>query len=155
MIVFMGTAFRTDTDISQKKTGGGGEKELQAWQAPPDAPATSEGTQFARGDDVTFGPGSNGNASWDQFTTNEKLFGVKATYDEDAYTTKLDRSAPEYKERAREAQKIADEILGVRYQCFFIYHSDFPLRLLQTTHTSQRRGTRLMMTAVSMRKTSL
>ncbi|KAJ3876489.1 hypothetical protein F5051DRAFT_411285 [Lentinula edodes] len=108
-----GDTFRTDTDISQKKTGGGGEKELQAWQAPPDAPATSEGTQFARGDDVTFGPGSNGNASWDQFTTNEKLFGVKATYDEDAYTTKLDRSAPEYKERAREAQKIADEILGV------------------------------------------
>ncbi|KAJ3967566.1 hypothetical protein EV361DRAFT_929974 [Lentinula raphanica] len=106
-----GDSFRTDTDISQKKAGGG-EKELQAWQAPPDAPATSESTQFARGDEVTFGPGSNGNTTWDQFTTNEKLFGVKATYDEDAYTTKLDRSAPEYKERAREAQKIADEILG-------------------------------------------
>ncbi|KAJ3734319.1 hypothetical protein DFJ43DRAFT_1064682 [Lentinula guzmanii] len=107
-----GDTFRTDTDISQKKAGGG-EKELQAWQAPPDAPASSESTQLSRGDDVTFGPGSNGNTSWDQFTTNEKLFGVKATYDEDAYTTKLDRSAPEYKERSKEAQKIADEILGV------------------------------------------
>ncbi|KAJ4477194.1 hypothetical protein J3R30DRAFT_3657703 [Lentinula aciculospora] len=103
-----GDTFRTDTDISQKNTGGGGggEKELQAWQAPPDALVTSEGTQFARGDDVTFGPGSSGSTSWDQFTTNEKTIWY-------AYTTKLDRNAPEYKERAREAQKIADEILGV------------------------------------------
>lgn len=88
-----------------------GERELQAWQAPSDAPAINEASQFARGDEVTFGPGAN--PTWDQFAVNEKLFGVKATYDELAYTTKLDRNAPEYKERAREAQKIADEILGV------------------------------------------
>jgi hypothetical protein len=106
-----GDTFRTDTDISQA-TVVTGERELQAWQAPPDAPAISESSQFARGDEVTFGPGASGNPSWDQFAVNEKLFGVKATYDENAYTTKLDRSAPEYKERAREAQKIADEILG-------------------------------------------
>jgi PAB1-binding protein PBP1 len=106
-----GDTFRTDADIGQKKAGGG-EKELQAWQAPPDAPPSSEALQLARGDDVTFGPGSNGSTNWDQFAVNEKLFGVKATYDEDVYTTKLDRNHPEYRERAREAQKIADEILG-------------------------------------------
>ncbi|KIK63067.1 hypothetical protein GYMLUDRAFT_72298 [Collybiopsis luxurians FD-317 M1] len=106
-----GDTFRTDADIGQKRTGGG-EKELQAWQAPSDVPLPTESSQFARGDDVTFGPGSNGNTSWDQFAANEKLFGVKATYDEDVYTTKLDRNHPEFKERAREAQKIADEILG-------------------------------------------
>ncbi|KAF5391677.1 hypothetical protein D9757_002350 [Collybiopsis confluens] len=106
-----GDTFRTDADIGQKRTTGG-EKELQAWQAPPDTPPPTDNSELARGDELTFGPGSNGNTSWDQFAANEKLFGVKATYDEDVYTTKLDRNHPEYKERAREAQKIADEILG-------------------------------------------
>jgi PAB1-binding protein PBP1 len=65
------------------------------------------------GDDDTFGPGANGNTSWDQFSANETLFGVKASFDEDAYTTKLDRSAPDFKERERKAQRIANEIIGV------------------------------------------
>lgn len=50
--------------------------------------------------------------SWDQFTANEKLFGVKASFDEDVYTTKLDRSAPDFKERERRAQKLANEIVA-------------------------------------------
>jgi hypothetical protein len=43
---------------------------------------------------------------------NEKLFGVKTNFDEDVYTTKLDRSAADFKERERKAQKIANEING-------------------------------------------
>lgn len=104
------SAFRTDADISQKK-GPGRERELQAWVPSGDgsvAPVT------APGDDDTFGPGSTGNTSWDQFTANEQLFGVKASFDEDIYTTKLDRSAPDFKERERKAQRIANEIIGVR-----------------------------------------
>ena len=66
------------------------------------------------GDELTFGPGASGNTSWDQFATNEKLFGVKTDFDENIYTTKLDRSGPNFKEREREAQRIANEIQGVR-----------------------------------------
>ena len=51
---------------------------------------------------------------WDQFAANEKLFGVKTQFDESLYTTKLDRSAADFKEREREAQRIANEIIGVR-----------------------------------------
>ena len=54
----------------------------------------------------------NGPAGWDQFTANEQLFGVKASFDEDVYTTKLDRSAPGFKEKEKRAAKIASEILG-------------------------------------------
>jgi len=64
-----------------------------------------------------FAP-SNG-TSWDQFSVNEQLFGVKGSFDEDLYTTKLDRSAPDFKERERKAQKIANEIIGVRPSLFY------------------------------------
>lgn len=40
------------------------------------------------------------------------MFGVKTSFDENIYTTKLDRSRPDYKERERQAQIIADEIMG-------------------------------------------
>ncbi|KAI0787704.1 hypothetical protein C8Q74DRAFT_1366536 [Fomes fomentarius] len=102
-------SFKTDTDIS--KTAGRRERELQVWQsdgtdssAPPAAPSATK-------DEVTFGLGANG-SSWDQFAVNEKLFGVKAGFDEDAYTTKLDRNAPDFKEKERKAAQIANEILN-------------------------------------------
>ncbi|KAF7374915.1 LsmAD domain-containing protein [Mycena sanguinolenta] len=103
-----GDSFRTDADISQKKPAPR-ERELQAWQPSADGgsgPQPSSGG----GDDETFGTGSKG--QWDQFNANEKLFGVKTTFDEDAYTTKLDRNAPDFKERERKAQRIANEIIG-------------------------------------------
>jgi hypothetical protein len=88
---------------------------------------------------------------------NEKLFGVKATFDEDAYTTKLDRSAPDFKERERKAQRIANEIIGVRLLAR--YYSSCPserlyARLERATLTSRRSAIKLSMTAASMRKTS-
>ena len=109
-------AFKTDTDIS--KTGGRRERELQAWQpdsadangaAAPGAPPPANARNV---DELTFGPGASG-GSWDQFAVNEKLFGVKAGFDEDAYTTKLDRSAPDYKEKEKRAQALANEIMSV------------------------------------------
>jgi hypothetical protein len=93
---------------------------LQAWQPSVDGTSPPSG-QF--GDDLTFGPGNVGN-KWDQFAVNEQLYGVKTSFDEDLYTTKLDRSAADFKERERKAQKIANEIIGVRVlwnivvQCF-------------------------------------
>ena len=120
-------AFRTDADISHNK-GVGRERDLQAWVASEDT-ITPAGNLV--GDDNTFGPGANGNTSWDQFSANETLFGVKASFDEDVYTTKLDRTAPDFKERERKAQRIANEIIGVCHvgvcDCLLIFNF-FPLR---------------------------
>ncbi|KAI0635916.1 hypothetical protein C8Q77DRAFT_1155659 [Trametes polyzona] len=109
-------SFKTDTDISQK-TAPRRERELQAWQ-PESAEGNAQGATPAAAqgnarnvDELTFGPGASG-GSWDQFAVNEKLFGVKAGFDEEAYTTKLDRSAPDFKDRERKAQQIANEIMG-------------------------------------------
>ncbi|KZT73682.1 hypothetical protein DAEQUDRAFT_721755 [Daedalea quercina L-15889] len=113
-----GDSFKTDTDIS--KTASRRERELQAWQpsddttAAPGAGAAGALGPAANGavrDDVTFGPGASNGGSWNQFEVNERLFGVKANFDEDVYTTKLDRSAPNFKERERWAAGIANEIL--------------------------------------------
>lgn len=97
-----GDSFRTDVEISGKKVPGR-ERELQAWV---DSDATTT-------DADTFG-GLNGNSnkSWDQFAANEQLFGVKATFDENVYTTPLNRDAPDYKERERKANQIAKDIMG-------------------------------------------
>lgn len=53
--------------------------------------------------------GSKG-ATWDQFAANEQQFGVRTTYDEDLYTTKLDKGRA--KMSAAEADRIAAEIEG-------------------------------------------
>lgn len=104
-------SFRTDMEIS----GQGNvrrDRDLQAWK--PDAnvpnPATS-GFNDPKGDDATFGPSAS-KGSWDQFAENERLFGITTNYDEDLYTTKLDRTAADFKERERRAQQIANEIMG-------------------------------------------
>lgn len=104
-------AFKTDTDISQKAPRS--ERPLQAWA--DDIPENSTASGRFNTDDVTFGPGASQTGNqWDQFSANEKLFGVKTTFDEDAYTTKLDRNAPDFKEKEKKAQAVANEILSVR-----------------------------------------
>jgi hypothetical protein len=54
----------------------------------------------------------HGGTGWDQFAVNEQNFGARTTYNEDDYTTMIDRSNPEYKRRAAEADRIAREIEG-------------------------------------------
>lgn len=91
------STFRTDTDISGYR--GGRERELQPWQ-PFEAM------------DANVSLNGNGSAGWDQFETNERLYGVKTDYDENLYTTSIDRSAPSYKQRAAAAERKAREIEG-------------------------------------------
>ncbi|KIJ62803.1 hypothetical protein HYDPIDRAFT_93541 [Hydnomerulius pinastri MD-312] len=107
-----GDTFRTDTDISKGKAAR--ERELQAWQASeaPGSPSATATHHEGIGDELTFGPNAGGNMSWDQFAVNEQMFGVTTSFDEEVYTTKLDRSAADYKERERKAQRIASEIMG-------------------------------------------
>ncbi|PIN14639.1 Protein interacting with poly(A)-binding protein [Handroanthus impetiginosus] len=51
------------------------------------------------------------NRGWDQFEANATLFGVKSTFNEELYTTKLERG-PQMRELEMEANRIAREIEG-------------------------------------------
>ena len=53
---------------------------------------------------------ASGTGAWDQFAENERLFGLKSDYDENIYTTTIDKSHPQYKERMAAAERKAREI---------------------------------------------
>ena len=77
-------------------------RELQRW-APEEGisdPLQTEG--------LDLHPGKG--ATWDQFAANEQRFGVRTSYDEDLYTTKLDKGRA--KMSTAEAERIAAEIEG-------------------------------------------
>ncbi|XP_023524688.1 polyadenylate-binding protein-interacting protein 3-like isoform X1 [Cucurbita pepo subsp. pepo] len=78
------------------------ERELKPWIPDDDSP------QFPELDSIFDCPW---NRSWDQFEANEKLFGVKSTFDEELYTTRLERG-PQTRELEKEASRIAREIEG-------------------------------------------
>lgn len=64
-------------------------------------------------DDVEMPLENSTNATgWDQFETNERMFGAKSNYDETFYTTRIDRSDPTYKQKEAQAARIAREIEG-------------------------------------------
>lgn len=50
---------------------------------------------------------------WDQFAENERRFGTKTDFHEEMYTTKLDRSGKDFRERERRAEILASQIMGV------------------------------------------
>ncbi|BBN17561.1 hypothetical protein Mp_7g15450 [Marchantia polymorpha subsp. ruderalis] len=78
------------------------ERELKPWKPDDEAPRNL-------GLESTFQ--SSWNRNWDQFETNKALFGVETTFNEELYTTKLERG-PQMREREREAWRIAREIEG-------------------------------------------
>lgn len=88
-----------DSLISQSRYAEMG-RELERWVPDEDNP------QCPELEDIFDG---HWNRNWDQFETNEALFGVKSTFDEELYTTKLERG-PQTKDREREASRIAREI---------------------------------------------
>ncbi|CAG8446395.1 14839_t:CDS:10 [Rhizophagus irregularis] len=78
-----------------------------------DREGTGLGTGFRTDSDISGRSEireQSGNASWDQFAANEQLFGIKTDFNEEIYTTKLDRSRADFKERERQAIAIANEI---------------------------------------------
>jgi len=89
--------FKTDSAISGK-SGEIFERQLQKWEPEKD------------NYDVSLELTDDGNEKWDQFETNEKLFGITTDYDEEIYTTVLDRTKADFKKREQEAIKIAAEI---------------------------------------------
>ncbi|KAG4400350.1 hypothetical protein GLYMA_07G036300v4 [Glycine max] len=94
-----------DSVISQSchvETG----RELQRWVPDEDDP------QCPELENIFDGPWNRG---WDQFETNEMLFGVKSTFNEDFYTTKLEKG-PKTRELEKQALRIAREIEGEETQ---------------------------------------
>lgn len=90
-------AFKTDVDISGSNMDIK-QRELKKW--------TPEETEiFELGEDL-----EDSDANWDQFAVNEQKFGIKSTFDEHLYTTRINKHDPEYKRRLREAEKIAKDI---------------------------------------------
>lgn len=99
---FIGTAagsFMTDTQISGRDPHMPRARELQRWDA-----GLESSTDMSLGDP--------NDSTWDQFAANERMYGVQSTYDENIYTTAIDRQNPEYRRRQAEADRIAREIEG-------------------------------------------
>ncbi|GAB2293308.1 Polyadenylate-binding protein-interacting protein 3 [Dionaea muscipula] len=78
------------------------ERELERWVPDKDDP------QCPESENIFGGPWTG---SWDQFKVNETLFGVKSTFNEELYTTKLEKG-PQMRELEEEALRIAREIEG-------------------------------------------
>ncbi|KAH7056063.1 hypothetical protein BKA57DRAFT_449665 [Linnemannia elongata] len=93
--------FKTDTDIS--RSGDIKQRDLKKWA--PEGNLSYGGIEDDLGD-----TNHHGSASWDQFAANERLFGVRTDFDEEIYTTKLDRTGADYKAREQQAIQIAQEI---------------------------------------------
>jgi LsmAD domain/Ataxin 2 SM domain len=94
--------FRTDTQISNS-TETFDQRSLQKWVGDAETDMALESTG-----------GTTGNAlgGWDQFAANEAKFGIKSNYEETMYTTKLDKSGKDYKDRERKADQLAKEIMS-------------------------------------------
>ena len=99
-------AFKTDTDITGAPPTTRG-KPLEAWS----------GEDYTLGNDALESnhKSSNSTQNWDQFATNERLYGVRTDYNEDAYTTKLDRTGSNFRQREQKAAQLEREILRVRH----------------------------------------
>eukprot|EP00842_Homolaphlyctis_polyrhiza_P000578 jgi/Hompol1/1520/HPOL_003444-RA len=91
-------AFKTDTAISGA-SGLSRERPLKKWTFGDDEAAVLPGLEDM---------GKKGR--WDQFATNERLFGVTSDYEEHLYTTVVDKSAPDFKAKEAAAARLAAEI---------------------------------------------
>lgn len=109
-------SFRTDTDISSGVAAD--EKDLVMAGNLWTSSSSNGGGADRNGRKGMFGTMTGGTddmrgniGKWDQFQANESKFGVKATYDENLYTTSLDKSTVD-KNKQREAERLAREIEG-------------------------------------------
>ncbi|PYH98333.1 hypothetical protein BO71DRAFT_65829 [Aspergillus ellipticus CBS 707.79] len=90
--------FKTDADISGNLALR--ERTLKRWEPAADTDV-----------DLSLET-SNNSAGWDQFEANARLFGATSSYDENIYTTRIDKSDPTYRQKQADAARIAREIEG-------------------------------------------
>ncbi|KAI3402586.2 SEC6 [Candida oxycetoniae] len=97
--------FKTDSDISsEQKNKPFEERDLVKWE-----PEESD-LQGLTLEEEEERHTSNGGAQWDQFKVNQEKFGVESTYDEHLYTTRINKTASDYKQKVLMAEKLAQEI---------------------------------------------
>ncbi|KAI9334591.1 hypothetical protein BDR26DRAFT_936900 [Obelidium mucronatum] len=89
--------FQTDSAIGARVGEFGRERELVQW--------TTDNVD----DTMNLENGLTGE-KWDQFATNESLFGVQTDFKEEMYTTVIDKSDPNFKRKEAEAARLAREI---------------------------------------------
>lgn len=94
------STFRTDSAITGNRFQG--ERPLKRWTGE-DNVDTDISLESSRNKPST-------GSAWDQFEANERLFGVTTDYDENLYTTAIDKSHPDYSKRYAEADRKAREI---------------------------------------------
>lgn len=107
--------FGTDADISHGAPGT--TRQLRPFQhfsgTQPDS-SSSKPEDASTLDELTFGDlaisAVSSSEKWDQFQVNQDKFGVTTSFDENEYTTKLDREGPHYHQRELQAARIASEI---------------------------------------------
>lgn len=92
----------TDSAISKRRGDFGKERELHRW-TPENGTADMNNSLDAANSSST---------KWDQFATNEKLFGLKTDFNEEMYTTKLDRNSAHIRANEAKAERIAKEIMA-------------------------------------------
>ncbi|KAM7208528.1 hypothetical protein V8F20_001209 [Naviculisporaceae sp. PSN 640] len=91
------SSFRTDNAISNARYGV--ERPLQRWDGGSAGEALEDSLET-----------SGNNKAWDQFETNERKFGLKTDYNENIYTTEINKNHPEYEKRMSFADKKMREI---------------------------------------------
>lgn len=107
-----GDAFRTDSEISS--TQNDKSRDLvaagSAWTSGGSAGKASR-ADVMLGDSPRkpIAPLRGNIGEWDQFRANEELFNVQATFDENLYTTELDKSSID-RAKIKEAERLAREI---------------------------------------------
>ncbi|KAK4186115.1 PAB1-binding protein 1 [Podospora australis] len=94
------SSFKTDASISNSRLGAG--RALEPWAPPPETDPGFDGSLEKPGTAV----------KWDQFATNERLFGLTTDYSDDIYTTPLNKNHPQYKDRVAVADRKVREIEG-------------------------------------------
>lgn len=96
-------SFKIDSQTTLSSSAGTRNKPLQAWSPTVE----QHSTQFQ------YDQLASDSNSWDQFATNDRITGTKTNYHEDIYTTKLDRSGPDFRARESRAAQLEKEILNV------------------------------------------
>ncbi|KAJ3344612.1 hypothetical protein HDU83_004997 [Entophlyctis luteolus] len=88
-----------DSSIGSRVGEFGRERELVQWSTDEaDTTHTLESSGGLAGE------------KWDQFATNEKLFGVQTDFQEEMYTTVIDKTDPQFKKKEAEAIRLAKEM---------------------------------------------
>ncbi|GAA5845956.1 hypothetical protein JCM11251_002950 [Rhodosporidiobolus azoricus] len=104
--------FRTDTDISADRLArlSSGGRQLQAWGTGFEEEGSLEGPSSSSAALGGLESSTNGRG-WDQFAANEQRFGLKTDYEDEIYTTRLDRSGKDFKQREARAAQLEREIM--------------------------------------------